>query len=365
MSFLDTITVILSVAKDLMGFFAFVALSATSAQNDKLMKSHTSYLEIFAPDHRRFGLALGWRLKEEVQRDVKRLKKKKNYTQLRWRSRSYLEQASHFAPNLLDELRGYAEGAGVLFEDVWLLSLEDEMDQADHCTTVVTNGGRLLAHNEDWDVPGFADRLYLLRRRIGRKETLDLYYRNTLGGNAISVNSHGLVQAVNSLWCRDQRVGVPRNVVARLASEARSAREAIKIIKKARRASGYAHILLDHHRATIVESTAIGLSVTRPSFPYCHTNHILDPKLLRLQTPGHYPGSNARLSVAKKFVKEKMLLPALDRALADTRHGPVKSLLNKHTIARVLVDRDRKTFRVWLKREAKKGWVEYQFKRKN
>ncbi len=326
------------------------------------MKTHSSYLEISAPDHRLFGLALGWRLRREVAGDVKRLKKKKNYAQLRKRSHAYLAWAERFAPQLVEELEGYAEGAAVPFQDAWLLSLEDEMDQADHCTTAVTNGGRLLAHNEDWDVPGSADRLYLLRRKIGKKETLDLYYRNTLGGNAISVNSHGLIQAVNSLWCHDQRVGVPRNVVARLASEARNTKEAVRIIKKAHRASGYAHILLDRRHTTIIESTASDLSVVRPSLPYCHTNHILDPKLQRLQTPGHYPGSNARLSVAEMVVKEKMSLTALDRAMTDTRHGPAKSLLNKHTIARVLVDRDRKSFRVWMKREARKGWVEYPFR---
>lgn len=325
------------------------------------MKFHDAYLEIAAPSHRLFGEALGKQLREGTQRDVVALLATSDVKEKRALSEPYLVAARHFAPQFVEELEGYAKGAEVAFEHLWLLSLEDELDDADHCTTVVSKDGRYIAHNEDWDIPNSADRVWVLRRRIGSNETLDIYYRNTLGGNAISVNNHGLVQAVNSLRKMDVRIGVPHNVVARAAADACDAREAEELITTAERASGLSHVLVDDEGVACVESSATKHAILRPKSAFCHTNHVLDPELEAIQIGTASENSLARLAAAEALVHGTFSRKHVIEGMADQSQGPKNSLLNKDTIGRVFVDREKKTFDVWLRKEDKACWVSYPF----
>src|SRR5262249_456737 len=119
-----------------------------------------------------------------------------------WQSRverasKYIRYSTDAFPHLVEELRGYAQSARVPFEELWTLSLEDEVSAVplEKCTTIVTNHGALIAHNEDWENDA-EDSVCVLRRKVGDLRVLELYYLNTLGGNAISINSHGFVHAV-------------------------------------------------------------------------------------------------------------------------------------------------------------------------
>ena len=47
------------------------------------------------------------------------------------------------------------------------------------------------------------------------------------------------------------------------------------------------------------------------------------------------------------------------KLLEDQSRGKSKSILNKNTIARAIVDFDTRTAYFWLKQEKDKGWVPY------
>jgi hypothetical protein len=49
----------------------------------------------------------------------------------------------------------------------------------------------------------------------------------------------------------------------------------------------------------------------------------------------------------------------LMRLTGDETRGKTDSIFNKNTIARAIVDLDRRVARFWLKREKLKGWVDY------
>ncbi len=323
------------------------------------MRPHDAYLEVSAPTHRRYGEVLGQRLAEGVRHDARQRQATPTYAQDLRTAQPYWERTRQAFPHLAEEVEGYAAGAGISLEDAWLLCLEDELVHGEHCTTAVTNGGALIAHNEDWDQPEAVDRLFVLRRTVGPHTSLELYYRNTLGGNAVGVNRRGLVQAVNSLHCADESVGVPRNIVARHASDADSAAEAVQRIALTARGSGYAHLLVDAHETVCVESSASHVASWRPSLPFYHANTMLHPSMTPLQKPGSYHGSAGRLRSAKFHVVPKMTPQELATAFDDQTQGPEESLHNEDTIGRVIVDRVRGVFRVWLKREANRGWVDY------
>ena len=75
-------------------------------------------------------------------------------------ARKFLPYGEAAFPHFVEEMRGIAQGAGVPFDTVWMLScyegLIDVHPEAWGCTSVAVrddctaNGHVLLAHNEDW-----------------------------------------------------------------------------------------------------------------------------------------------------------------------------------------------------------------------
>src|SRR5690606_27823275 len=107
-----------------------------------------------------------------------------------------------------------------------------------------TNGGKLLLHNEDWD-PEAANAVCVLEKTVGELTILELYYYGIpLGGSAVSINSNGTIQAINSLDHSDREVGVPKVVIARWLSESRDIVANLELIRGISRASGYNHVLV-------------------------------------------------------------------------------------------------------------------------
>ena len=86
------------------------------------------------------------------------------------------------------------------------------------CTTFVINNGQKLSPIMKIGKDSKND-IYILRKTIKDTTLLELYYYNTLGGISISINSFGLVQAINTLEHIDSQIGVPRNIIARWLSE--------------------------------------------------------------------------------------------------------------------------------------------------
>ena len=74
----------------------------------------------------------------------------------------------------MEELKGYAKGAGVLIDDLWVLSLEDELSEADKCTTIITNNGKLIAHNEDWDTNS-KDTICVLKKSVKNSGEMEFW----------------------------------------------------------------------------------------------------------------------------------------------------------------------------------------------
>ena len=273
-----------------------------------------------------------------------------------------LSHTAKYFPTYIDELQAYAIAAGVPLVDLWAMSIEDELGDNDRekCTTIVTNGGRLIAHNEDWDANSSND-ICLLKKRCGSLTLLELYYYGCpLGGTAFSICSHGIVQAINSLDHSDWNVGVPKIVLARRLSELKDVERELGSLLEIPRSSGFAHNLVDRTgRVTAIECTATQQIVQHPITPFVHTNHLLNPALSRFE--GHHGGKNTyqRYDAARSMVRASMDEADLMRLTSDETAGKAASIFNKNTIARAVVDLNRRVARFWLRRESQRGWVEY------
>jgi hypothetical protein len=287
---------------------------------------------------------------------------KKSYSRkhLMKKAQACLDITYRSFPGLISEMRGYAEAAGVSFRDAWLLSLEDELflRQAGRCSTLVANQGKLMAHNEDWDEKA-QDAICVLKKSLNGLSIFELFYMNTLGGNAVSVNSHGIAQAVNTLTHADMQTGVPRNVIARWLSETGSPEADYINLKNVPRASGYSHTLISRDGAIWnIECSAREQRLCRPAAPYVHTNHYIS-ELSRLEQEDNSTGSLDRYRFLSSHAEDTMPADRVRELMGNQSEGGTAGVFNDRTIARMLVDFNNMDIFVWLRREDARGWVRY------
>jgi hypothetical protein len=272
-----------------------------------------------------------------------------------------LRETEKYFPAYVAELQSFANAAGVELLELWAVAIEDQLspDASERCTTIVTNEGRLIGHNEDWD-PDAATEICVLKKRLGSTTSLELYYCGApLGGVALSISSRGHIQAINSIAHADFRDGVPKHAIARAISDLRFGAADLDAILAVPRSSGFAHILVDRTgRLTSIECTATQHRVTTPRTPFVHTNHVLDP-VLGQRGLAASESSHHRFKDASAMASPSMDLATMTRVLGDQSSGKSKSILNRNTIARAIVDLDQKTAHFWLKQESEKGWVPY------
>ncbi|MBX9589012.1 MAG: C45 family peptidase [Hyphomonadaceae bacterium] len=323
---------------------------------------HRNYHEVAGETPRACGRELG-RLFGPVVRDYIMEERDSKAWQRRRRDAEVLWSCTlkHF-PAYAEELQAYADAARLPLLDLWTMSIEDELDddESEKCTTVVTNGGRLIAHNEDWDADA-ADDICILKKTCGSVTTLELYYYGCpLGGTALTICSRGYVQAINSLSHSDWQPGIPKIVLARAVSELSDADAELGRLLAVPRSSGFAHNLIHRSgRLTVVECTATRHVVDRPPTPFVHTNHMLHPDLARLAGDPDGKSTFRRYDTACSLVRASMDEASLMRLTGDTARGRTDSVLNRNTIARAIVDLDRRVVKFWLRREDRQGWVDY------
>lgn len=267
-----------------------------------------------------------------------------------------------YFPALIEELEAYAAAADVPFRDLWALAIADDFDTTapERCTTVITNQGRLIAHNEDWDADATEDVAILKTVRPGLT-VLELYYYGCpLGGVALSLSSNGYIQAINSVDHADTQSGVPRSILARAMSRVADLETELDRLLAVPRASGFAHTLVDRNGGIVaLECSATRHVVSRPSSPFVHTNHDLDPALAEVAGGPPSPSSEARYEMGRAHCDAEMIPGRLTMLMDDRSAGRKKSIYNANTIARGLVDLERQTAGFWLKREDGRGWIDY------
>ncbi|QEG32948.1 C45 family autoproteolytic acyltransferase/hydolase [Bythopirellula goksoeyrii] len=324
--------------------------------------THKNYFEIEADNTYELGLQKGKLFGESLLQSLNEERKGKVWSEYVRRSREYLTPTEKVFPELVAELKGYAHGAGTSFEELWTLNLLDELTQdvQEKCTTFVTNNGFLVAHNEDWSADA-EDELCVLKRTIGDATTLELFYVNTLGGNAISINSHGILQAINSLNHYDHQMGIPKCVVARWLSDTSAPERDLEMLGRLRRASGFHHVIVNSlGNVWSVECSAKSHIITTPAIPFVHTNHYLMPEMAVLEGNSNRFGTFGRLSRASENVSETMSIEKARKILGDSSQGKRRSIHSNRTIGGMIVDVDHMQAMVWLRRESKKGWLSYE-----
>lgn len=325
---------------------------------------HDNFFIFKAKNNHELGVLMGKRFSLHVRSIVEKESKKSDWSTRVLQAQKYLKINQKYFPNFIDELKGYSEGSGIDFIYLWALHLEDETNQTinqNRCTTIITNDGLLIAHNEDWEKTS-ANTICFLFKEIGKTKIFELHYYHTLGGDAIGINSNGFVSAINSLSHPDIRVGVSRNIIARWLSETKNPEKDFQKLKNIPRASGYNHnvVSLDG-KIWNLECTAKKDILTHPTSPFVHTNHYLS-ELKIFDTNSNSTATIERYNSAQRLNKSHMTINKLIDVTNDTSSGDVDSIMNERTVAKMVIDMKNMAVKGWLRAEKEKGWVDYNLK---
>jgi isopenicillin-N N-acyltransferase-like protein len=268
-------------------------------------------------------------------------------------SRKYLPFAEERYPQYVDELRGIAEGANVLFDDIVTLNaMEAVTVDALHltrCTSMAVNDERtadghvLAAHNEDW-VPEDEDDVLVISAKPEKEPP---FLAMTYGGLLPNVgfNAYGIAQLIDSLYPSDSRIGIPRLVVARAVLASRRISGAIGRTLIPHRAAGYNHLLV-HESGEIysVEASARKFEILYAHDGYMvHTNHYLDPKMKEIEKdPEELLSSRVRYFRASRLLhqKDKHTIKSLQAIQKDHVNTP-NSICNHNIEGADPLDREK------------------------
>jgi isopenicillin-N N-acyltransferase like protein len=240
------------------------------------------------------------------------------------RARGYLRVAEDYVPQAVDQLRGLAEGADVPFEQLFALNCSEEFTcQADrnwppeHCTSfAVVAGERAVAgHNEDWYPEEIEAQTIRIVRLTGKWSSAAYIsagpaYDMPLTG----ITAAGFSSAANTVYYRDERVGVPNNLLLATVLGQPDLEHVKDFLTRAPRARGSNHLLCDARgRVWDVETSGERWALLDGSPPspeaaalgatalFAHTNHYVSPEL----SPGDAStseGSRLRRERAKEII---------------------------------------------------------------
>ncbi len=197
-----------------------------------------------------------------------------------------------YAPALLEEMHGIADGAGCDVREIVAINARTELmygvKQRGECTAIgvqaqaTPDGHVWLAQNWDWH-PGLAGSVIAWHiRPDDGPELITLTEAGIVG--KIGINAYGLAMCINLLISDSDHEGpaVPMHVLLRTVLDtAHSVQDAIDSIANASRCTSCHHLLADRTGDIAgVEATPIGQYVLRPVRGIVtHTNHCVDVAL--------------------------------------------------------------------------------------
>jgi len=236
--------------------------------------------------------------------------------------------AANFAPDLIEECQGIAEGSGVTFEEIFHLNcFLDIYDSVllpqirfkpwlgrigctDFAVAEKATKNRkdvIMGQTYDLDQPEtFQEASTILRLSPEGSPSVLLY---TIAGavGCAGLNSFGIGIVINKLWSSDSGPGVPYCFLVRKALQKETVSEVLEAITTTKRASGN-HFLVTNSSGDFfgLETTSTHHEIIIPSEGiYVHTNHYITEKLKPFDIAGPWTGTSyVRFSRMRRYLQE-------------------------------------------------------------
>ena len=238
--------------------------------------------------------------------------------------------AEEYSLDMMDELRGMAEAAGVAVEDLMLLQVRNQLRPEENgaCTSLsIANiaGAQprpVVAQNWDNDPALDPFTVVLTRRPEGKPALMTVTQAGLIA--YIGFNDAGIGACLNTLPAPSREVGVPHYFTLRGIYEAASLDGAVAAVMCAPRAIPANIMLATPQGPADLEVTVEDVNVLRANGTtvVTHTNHCLHPDLVSIND--QFP----------ELIQSKPRLRRVDQLLAGYAGSPgledVKSMLQDH-----------------------------------
>jgi isopenicillin-N N-acyltransferase-like protein len=204
------------------------------------------------------------------------------------------QEAIHsHAPELLEEMQGIAEGAGVSLDEILFLNARTELmsmrppdqTQTGECTVIgllgerTISGQSIIAQNWDWHERVCATAAVFRLDPADAPRAVFLAEAGQVG--KIGFNQHGLGVTLNILMTGEMSYGIPVHVLLRMVLGARDVAEAASLINGCPR-GGTSHFMIGDAGGDLkgLELTPDDIAVLAPeNGALIHTNHYCDAAL--------------------------------------------------------------------------------------
>ncbi|MDE1180836.1 C45 family peptidase [Paraburkholderia sp.] len=248
------------------------------------------------------------------------------------------DTASRVLPDLADEVRGIAEGAGLPFERVAAYNLMDEQWWYDldalsalptsepGCSVIGFADAESVVLAQNMDLPAYMDGSQIvLRLRDGDgPESLVLSGAGLIGLTGIT--AAGVAICVNTLlMLRHDTAGIPVAFALRHALRQRTAHDAFQALQHMTHASGQHYAIADRTGVASIECSAHGgaLRAEPRGNALWHTNHPLysgdvrEEAVLQLAASGRIHNSTERLAFLHERATSLHCADDVEALLAD------------------------------------------------
>ncbi len=292
------------------------------------------------------------------------------------RARAFLPQLEAFAPHLVEEVRGIADGAKLSFEEVLLANVRAEVTGVDGgeggCTSFAvgrraTADGSIIAGQNNDQNPANQEMLIVLHVQPDRGPAMLMCTFAGLVGYP-GINSAGVSTFQNALstpvW---RRSGMPHYFMKRVLLEQTCLGGCLDVLRQARVCSSGNYMLTDRRGIRDVELTPDGLAVLEPEDDVLvHANHFLDLKLMSQEALlPNLPDSASRLARLRTLISQahgRLTVPLLQEMLSDHDGHPTSICRHQEgmaTIASMVAEPDHGRLHVALGNPCESAFVTY------
>ncbi len=271
-------------------------------------------------DHFEIGVSIGKQCKDMALLMEKRLRKYistvpgMTLTKAQAYAKKSLPASRAFYPEGVEELEGWAEGAGLKFETVWAMTADFPADgRGKGCTDIVVgqeftkDGVVFAAHSED--VGPYNSKVMTIARI--KPDDEPGYIGMNYGGiwPTAGMNSEGISLTGNALEPNDTRIGIPKILPCRKVLREKGIYQALRAAMPEGRGHSFNNIVCDPNGEMYsLEGSATTFDAVYAKEGWMvHTNHYLSPKMWRFEDNMHTRFSSiVRYNRACKLMKKHL-----------------------------------------------------------
>jgi hypothetical protein len=269
-----------------------------------------------------------------------------------FRETSYIQAIKQWAPDLLEEVHGIAEGAEQEFQDIlglqlvdeeWVFGLRRRLDKpTTKCTAfgVPNQDGGISFAGQNLDAPSWIEGGQVLLRLAPTEnspETLIFTMAGNLGINGLNANGLGIT--VNTLAQLNYSTeGLPVGFIVRSVLGKNSIDQAEQFLRAIKHASGQNYILSSPGDVRCFECCATSVAQYAPKYyrdGVFHSNHPLinkDESELKELTNNRFKNSKARLdSICKRLGDTSKTITLEDTKAALAAHDDPDNPVSRNT----------------------------------